>query len=514
MVQRDFGVRQTGETPPELQWEQTYGGRFTDEQANSVIETNEGEYLFAGHTESGPKVVAKLVKVDTEGFTQWENRYDIHYSQSPNVVIETSNGGYLFAGRTESIGNSGTDVWLVKVDTEGTVRWEQTYGGDGTSEANSVIETSDGNYLLAGKTTPSEGGQSDALLMEVSPDGRPQWERAYGVGGADEINSLVETSDGSYLLAGGKSSESGGLQAWVVKVDTEGAIQWEQTYGGDGNDWANPVIETADGSYLVANVTESIGNGEGDAWLVNVDTDGVTQWEKTYGGNATDWPNTLIETSDGGYLFAGTTASVGSAKNDGWLVKIDTEGTIQWEQTYGEAEENWGYSVIETSDRSYLLAGESVSEQSPTDAWLVKIGDGDDATTPYVNTPTESKSAGVDGDDTDGDGENTRSPRTSPGRNGNGAPAILFPILGAGSVGWVIGFFTGNTENKTIRRDFLNILLVGFGSVGMVGLLRWFLEPGGDEVALLVAVLTLGLFAGLLVGMVLREQGITILSRE
>ncbi len=502
-------------SPPETLWEETYG-RYGGDLAHSVIETSDGGYLFAGYSGNNislPDADAYLVKTDTGGTTLWEKRYGDRTGQDVNTVIETSMGDYLLAGEIVSDIYDEPNAWLVKVDTTGNIRWEQTFS-NGNSQAKAALETEDGDYLVAGNKTQNGSDRSDIWLLKLNTDGTTQWEQTYGSSEDDWANSVIETSDGGYLLAGGSVSNRN-LDALLMKVDTTGTTQWEQTYGGSEDDWANSVIETSDGSYLFASQTKSTGNGEGDAWLVKVNPDGTVRWEETFGGSATDYARSVIETSNGNNLFVGGTASSGNAKEDGWVVKIDTQGNTHWEQTYGGSEHDWGESIIETSDGGYLLAGATRSTgDDSADAWLLKAGELNAETTPSNKTPTDPGAGGTNGGDDMGDDDGI-SPSTEPtSGNGNGSSGVLFPLLGAVSVGWVIGFIPGNVESKKIRRKFLNLLVVGFGGVGLFGLIRWFLSPGGDEAALLVAALMLGLFVGMIVGIYARKRGITISTTE
>lgn len=501
-----------GATPStETQWAETYGPRFFSSEANSVIGTSDGGYLFAGHIELGYGRNAWLVETDTGGTALWENEYSQAFAQSVNSVIDTSTGGYLLAGWRKSGSNAETDGWLVKVDTEGTVRWEQTYTGGYAQTAHSVIETTDGAYLVTGAKQTDENGGSDAWLLTADTDGTTTWERTYGGSENDGASSVLERSNGGYLLAGAKETNRN-VDAWLLQVDTEGNPQWERTYGGSEPDAANSVIETSDGGYLVASVTASSGNGQGDAWLVKVDPDGTVQWQTPIGGVASDTAETVIETINGSYLFAGTTASSGNAKKDGWVGIVDTDGTIRGTQTYGGNDHDWTNSVIETNDGGVLLAGATTSDVEKQKAWLAKVGDIADISS---QSTTPSTASGDDDTAQNADRFDPFTTETGPGsQNGNtsGSSGLLLPFFAIGAVGWIIGFITGNTESEKIKREVLNTLLVGFGGAGLLGLIRAFLKPGGDKVALLVGGLALGLFAGMVVGIYLRKKGFTISS--
>lgn len=500
-----------GTSSTTIQWEETYGSRYLRSEANSVIGPSDGGYLFAGHTGPSYGRNAWVVRTDTGGTALWENEYSQAFAQSVNSVIETSTGGYLLVGWRKSGSNAETAGWIAKVDTEGTVRWEQTYTDGYAQTANSGIETTDGKYLVTGVKQPDETAGSDVWLLMVDTDGTTTWERTYGGSENDGASSVLERSTGGYLLAGAKEANRN-VDAWLLQVDTEGNPQWERTYGGSESDAANSVIETSDGGYLVAGVTASTGNGQGDAWLVKVDPDGAVQWQTPIGGVASDTAETVIETTNGSYLFAGTTASSGNAKKDGWVGIVDTDGTIRGTQTYGGTDHDWTNSVIETNDGGVLLAGATTSNVETQKAWLAKVGDIADISS---QSTTSSTASGDDDTAQNGGRFDPFTTETGPGtRNGNtsGSSGVLLPLFAIGAVGWIIGFITGNTESEKIKREVLNTLLVGFGGAGLLGLIRAFLKPGGDKVALLVGGLALGLFAGMIVGIYLRKKGFTISS--
>jgi hypothetical protein len=200
------------------------------------------------------------------------------------------------------------------------------------------------------------------------------WSQTYGGSGDDYARSVVQTSDGGYALAGfTDSSGAGGFDFYLVKTDSAGNMNWSQTYGGIGDDEAYSLIQTSDGGYALAGYTGSFGAGFYDFYLVKTDSAGNTQWSKTYGGPGDDEAYSLIQTSDGGYALAGWTDSSGGGGYRFYLVKTDSSGNMLWNKTYGAAGENEAYSVIQTSDGGYALAGYTDSSGAGGfDFYLVK----------------------------------------------------------------------------------------------------------------------------------------------
>ena len=236
------------------------------------------------------------------------------------------------------------------------IQWENTYGGSGNDWVSCIIETSDGAYLIAGGTYSFGAGDKDIYLVKVDKNGNKIWQKTYG-GSEEDWAYVIETSDGAYLMAGFTYSFGDSGDVYLVKVDKDGNKIWEKTYGGNDIDEAWFVIETSDGAYLIAGRTESFGAGGDDVYLIKVDKNGNEIWEKTYGGDCTDWAFSVIETSDGAYLMAGYTKSFGAGGRDVYLVTVDKDGNKIWEKTYGGSDDEVAFSVIETSDGAYLIAG-------------------------------------------------------------------------------------------------------------------------------------------------------------
>jgi hypothetical protein len=217
-------------------------------------------------------------------------------------------------------------VFSVEADA---AMWSQTYGGTSDDYGRSVVQTSDGGYAIAGYTWSYGAGITDVWLIKTDASGTAQWNQTYGGTGEDVGYSVVETSDGGYAIAGETQSYGAGqYDVWLVKTDATGTVQWNQTYGGTWNDYGYSVVQTSDGGYAIAGWTGSYGAGNDDVWLVKTDAAGTVQWNQTYGGTSWDDGYSVVETSDGGYAIAGWTGSYGAGNDDVWLVKTDESGVV------------------------------------------------------------------------------------------------------------------------------------------------------------------------------------------
>lgn len=281
---------------------------------------------------------------------RWKGTYST--GDSVHSMIETSNDEYLLAGRTDN-----HRAWLVKADDSGNRLWKYRYivNPGVRSNASSVIETSDGGYVFTGNS------DEKALLAKVDVSGTEQWNQTYGRE-RFEANpiSAIETSDGSYLLAGKTSYDSGDAYytTWAAKIDTSGETQWTGTYGGYA---ATSVIETSNGGYLLAGY---IDNGEDIPRLVKIDRSGTKQWIKTYDGNPSRGTYSVIETSNGYYLLTDKKSTKEEGQDDSLnreyeLMKTNTSGNVQWTRSYGEHDLGTARSIVEMSNGGYLLAGQT-----------------------------------------------------------------------------------------------------------------------------------------------------------
>lgn len=327
----------------ELQWSRTYD---VHDKAYSLIETADGGFILVGADFSWyggmPYVYidTRLVKTDAQGKFQWKRSYessDYTYQSWGNAVIETADGGFVFAGATAQREIGYPKAWLVKLDDKGVVNWMQTYDGEwwlwgeeGKKgwEANSVIETVDGGFALAGFVFYSNLNiYEDVWLMKTDVSGVEEWNRTYGEGAREGGYSVVQTPDGGFAIAGFTCSYGAGdADFWLLKTDSSGELLWNHTYGGAGDELARTVIQTDDGGFILIGSTTSTGVGKHDTLLVKTNAFGELLWNRIYGGVGEDEAYSVIQTTDGGFAFAGFTNSTGVGNYDAWLVKTDTNG--------------------------------------------------------------------------------------------------------------------------------------------------------------------------------------------
>jgi len=297
-------------------------------------------------------------------------------------LIQTSDGGYAITGFTSSFGAGKDDVYVVKLDANGNLQWTKTIGEKERDRGNSLIQTSDGGYAIAGLTQSFRAGETDVYVVKLDANGNLQWTKTIGGLGYDGGASLIQTSDGGYAITGVTSSFGAGEgDVYVVKLDANGNLQWTKTIGGPGEEAGFSLIQTSDGGYAVAGSTTSFGVGGADVYVVKLDANGNLQWTKTIGGPGDELGISLIQTSDGGYAIAGSTTSFGVGEADVYFVKLDANGNLQRTKTIGAKNENpIRSSIIQTSDGSYVIAGTTRSFGSGgMDVYVVKLDKNGDA---------------------------------------------------------------------------------------------------------------------------------------
>ena len=307
-------------------------------------------------------------------------------------IQQTSDGGYVVTGLTWSYGAGDADVWLVKTDSSGNKQWDKTFGGSGNETGLSVQQTSDGGYVVTGSTSSYGAGDYDVWLIKTDSSGNKQWDKTFGGSSYDWGSSVQQTSDGGYVVTGHTSSYGAGNgDVWLIKTDSSGNKQWDKTFDSSGNESGYSVRQTLDGGYIVAGATDIDGAGGGDVWLIKTDSSGNKQWDKTFGGWSDDVGDSVQQTSDGGYVVAGYTWSYGAGEDDVWLIKTDSSGNEQWDNTFGGSNLDAGVSVQQTSDGGYVVAGGTQSYGAGgADVWLIKLAP------PPKPTPTPAPTPGPD----------------------------------------------------------------------------------------------------------------------
>jgi len=359
------------------EWNKTFGGSNID-VGYCVQQTKDGGFIISGYTRSyganGHNIW--LIKTSSSGTQQWNKTFGGSDDDEGEAVQQTSDGGYIITGWTESYGAGMKDLWLIKTDANGVEQWNKLFGGSNDDAGTYVQQTTDGGFIISGYTSSYGSGSVDGWLIKTDANGNQQWTKTLGGLSSDGTWCVQQTTDGGYVLTGWTYSSGPGYvgNVWLVKTDGSGTQQWSKAYGGDDADRGLHVQQTTDGGYIITGYTASYGAGLDDMLLLKTDATGTEQWTKTFGGTGRDYGNCVDQTIDGGYIIAGYTLSFGAGGDDVWLVKTNSLGEKQWDETYGGTSSDVAYFVQQTTDTGYIVTGHTLSYGAGVhDVWLIKV---------------------------------------------------------------------------------------------------------------------------------------------
>lgn len=401
-----------------LEWQKNYGGSEEDE-VYAIVNTTDGGYLIGLSTGSNDGIInvptqlddIVLLKTNAQGDEEWQKKFGGSEYESVHSIINTNDGGYILAGSTSSNDGDVTfqfglgDVWIIKIDSLGNLLWQKTYGGSKSEVAHEIVQTSDGGYIFVGFTSSDNGdvtannGLNDYWIVKIDLNGSIEWQKTFGGSSYDIAYSVIELN-GNFIVVGKTGSSDGDISTnlglsdfWVLKISSDGTLISERTFGGTSDDEARQIIPTSDGGYIIAGsiYNEDFTNNHGayEYHLVKIDTNDVIEWEASFGGNAEDISYDIVQTIDNGYIVCGSSysndgdiiADTSHGGGDIWLIKTDDSGNLESQIMLGGS--GWEYlpKLLKTPDFGIIIAGHSRSSDGDltgnygdTDAWIVKLG--------------------------------------------------------------------------------------------------------------------------------------------
>lgn len=401
-------------------------GGSSNETLQSIAKTNDGGFICVGNTRSDDGDIVQapygdndywVLKFDSNTVLEWSKVLGGSDEDMAQEIIQTNDGGYVISGYSKSSNfdvsenNGQKDIWIVKLGANGTLLWQKPMGFLGDDEAFSIIETNDGGLFTVGylDVTASGGqgnddgnkninhGVGDIWGIKLDTNGNIVWRRYFGGSNNDRGYSVVETDDANFIIAGVAESTDfditnpkGGYDIWAIQVSSLGNLMWEKSFGGAEIDNCFSVIPTADGNFFLVGDTRSSdqditqNNGFSDIWLIKIAADGNMIWQKNYGGSSFDSSKAIYNTEDGNYIIAGNSRSddvvENKGQNDVYLIKIDPNGSILWQDTFGGSAIDVANDLIETSDNAIIVVGDTNSDDFDfdtnngfTDAFILKI---------------------------------------------------------------------------------------------------------------------------------------------
>ncbi|MDX1911542.1 MAG: T9SS type A sorting domain-containing protein [Saprospiraceae bacterium] len=414
---------------PLVQWQKCLGGSLF-EFPYSIQTTPDKGYIICGaaYSNNGDVIGSYgggdfwVVKLDSNGVLQWQKPLGGSATETANDIQIASDGGYIIAGVTTSSNGLVTDFhgerdfWVVKLNSQGDLDWQKALGGSNDEDATSVTETNDGGFLVAGHTFSKDGNAQstgfelfDIWVVKLDNTGNLLWEKRYGGNSEETACCIRKAKSGGYFLAGGTFSNDGNVSGnhgnedfWVLKLNDEGNIIWQQTMGGAGVEAVQSLFATTDGGCVVIGTSGSINSGQVighhgmfDAWVVKLSSNGEIEWQKPFGGSNSDYGSSIIETSGSGYVFMGNTLSTNgdAVGHDGsfdvWIVRIDSVGTLLWQQNYGGSDFEGSGGIVQPEDQSFVFCADTRSNDGDVsgnhsnneDFWIVKLSPESSATT-------------------------------------------------------------------------------------------------------------------------------------
>jgi len=344
-------------------WFKHYGGAQED-KGWSIQQTSDGGYIVAGYTNSytyGNNDIA-IYKLNSSGNKVWFKHYGGTEDDGAKSIQQTSDGGYIVAGYTESYTYGNEDFAIYKLNSSGNKVWFKHYGGTQDDKGRSIEQTSDGGYIVAGDTYSYTYGSYDFAIYKLNSSGNKVWFKHYGGTQTDHSYSIQQTSDGGYIVVGYTDSYTYGSYDFAIyRLNSSGNKVWFKHYGGANNDWGRSIQQTSDGGYIVAGNTYSYTYGMSDFAIYKLDSSGNKVWFKHYGGTSSDAGMSIQQISGGGYVVAGCTESHTHGLWDFAIYRLNSIGNKVWFKHYGGTQDDQGWSIQQTSDGGYIVAGDTRS---------------------------------------------------------------------------------------------------------------------------------------------------------
>lgn len=421
---------------PDIDWQKTYGGNTNDIVSKITVKADGSGFFIAGSSNSGISGEKSqdsrglsdywVLSINSSGQIIWQKTIGGAQDDGLNALCANTDGSFLLGGVSYS-GISGEktdnsrgfgDYWLVKVSASGIIEWQKTIGGANLDILRSASQTSDGGYIIGGASNSNISGEKsenvrgsnsnyDYWILKLNSSGDILWQKTYGGESTEELSIIKQTSDMGYIVAGTSSSplgydktenSKGGYDFWILKLDSDGIIQWQKTLGGNADDYAVDVVESITGGFYLAGNSysgisadkEDFSRGGCDFWLLKLDGFGNIIWQKTIGGSSADFLYSLNENPDGSIILGGSSDSaISFEKNedsrgmaDMWLLRLNPSGNISWQKTIGGNQADNVYCIRKIADNGYILGGNSRSgisgekseiSRGGTDYWVVKL---------------------------------------------------------------------------------------------------------------------------------------------
>ncbi|MDD5528697.1 MAG: T9SS type A sorting domain-containing protein [bacterium] len=318
--------------------------------------------------------------------TLWTRTYGGTGRDEGYSVQSASGGtdGFVIAGYTNSFGAGYDDAYLIKTNSSGDTTWTRTFGGADWDYGLSVQQTRDSGFVIAGITSSSNIGGSNIYLIRTNSSGNILWTKSFGKILEENGYSVQQTSDSGFIILGSTNSfGAGGFDVYLIRTNSSGDTLWTRTYGGTKNDEGYSVQQTSDGGFIILGYTNSFGTGTPDSsnvYLIKTDSLGKKLWATTYGGTANEKGYSVQQTEDDGFVIAGWTYSFGAGAPDYsnvYLIKTNSSGDTLWTRTFGGANDDYGYSVKSVSG-GFIIVGTTLSFWANEEVYFIRTNSSGD----------------------------------------------------------------------------------------------------------------------------------------
>lgn len=360
-------------------WSRIYGGT-SFEAGRALAETPDGGLIVTGYTYSDGAGFADLLllKISPDGALEWAKTFGGSGWEEGNAVVFTPDNGFLTVGFTSSFGAGARDLWLVKTDAAGKLGWTKTIGGSANDAGHSLCVTPEGDFVIVGYTESEGAGQDDIFLVKINSGGTVLWRKTFGGHGPERGRAVAPTREGGFIVSGTTGSFSTqNLDYYLIKTDANGDPIWSRNFNtstGHGYDNVRTVYPTRDHGFL--QLGDSDCSFPLDLYLVKTDSAGNRRWAKNFGNSFYDYGTSICEMADGNLLILGATKSLETRKNDLYLLKLDSLGNLLTSESLGGAEADWGSAICELSRGGYAITGYTASAGAgKMDVWVMKLLD-------------------------------------------------------------------------------------------------------------------------------------------
>ena len=300
---------------------------------------------------------------------EWAHTFGGNGWDEANTCIETRDGEYILGGFAKLHEHQ---LWLVKVRPYGEGHWGKAFAEYFVSSCSSIAETLDSNIVLTGYAIRKREYQSNLLLMKLDTVGNVIWQKVYGGDGDEQGTKVIATTDGGYAIAGYSTSNNDAEPNWyIVKTDSNGNMLWDRQFGGSSDDRAVSIAETFDHGFVVTGYTGSGDGGRKMMSVIKLDSLGIDQWAQNYPVNDWSCGSDIIATKDSMIMVTGYTKAYTITDYDVLTIKTDMNGDTIWTRTFGDEHWQEGTSLVETFDNSFVVCGYSMSNIKDQSSFLI-----------------------------------------------------------------------------------------------------------------------------------------------